>query len=713
MKSRFVGRALVLASLASLPAAALAGPALRAGAPPAPPPTRVAVVTDTIHGIPIEDPYRWLEDKDAPETREWVKAQMAFTQEQLGKVPGRDEVLQVLARHAKVDTRTVPIVRGRRLFFTARSADQQQPAIVMKESATAPDVVLVDPNPLSQDGNTSVSILNVSRDGRLMAYGLRKGGEDEVELRLYDVEKRADTGEKLPRARYQGVSIDKQNKGFWYGRWSKEGTRIFFHRVGSDPARDALVFGDGLGPESIPSARMSANGRWLLITVSKGSASEDTKLYLKNLDANGPIVTVADTLHSNLSMDMAGDQLVIETNWGAPNRRVFLADPRKPQPAYWRVVVPESPDAVIEDVTPVGGRLYVTVLKEVTSRLRAYDMDGTGGAEVPLPDLGSLSAVAGDWEGREGFFQFSSFHLPPTIYRYDLTNGSAAPWWRSSDPFDPNAFEVRQFSIRSTNGAKVPFFVVQKKGTTFDGRNKVLMTGYGGFNLNQRPTFSRFVAAWLELGGVFVSTNLRGGSEFGDAWHRDGMLENKQHTFDDFLNVTQWMLTRGYCLRQGLAIRGGSNGGLLVGAAMTQRPDLYGAVICRAPLLDMLRYQKFLVARFWVPEYGSAEVPAQFDYLRGYSPYQRVQKGVKYPSVLFVTGDSDTRVDPLHARKMAALMQSMGGENPVLLHYDLSTGHTAGKGVDQSMQDEADELQFLRWRLGMVQMPLSDSSARP
>jgi prolyl oligopeptidase len=372
MKSRFQGRALVLASLAAF----LAGAPIAAAPAPAPPPTRVAVVTDTIHGIPIEDPYRWLEDKDSPETREWVRAQMSFTQQQLEKIPGRDEVLAILARHGKVDTRTVPILRGRRLFFTARSADQQQPVIVMRETADSPDVVLVDPNPLSTDGNTSVSLLNVSRDGKLLVYGLRKGGEDEVELKLYDVEKRADTGESLPRARYQGVSIDKLNKGFWYGRWSREGTRILYHRLGSDPAKDPVVFGEGLGPEFIPSARVSPNGRWLLLTVSKGSASDDTKLYLKNLESNGPIVTVADTLHSNLSMEMAGDQLVIETNWGAPNRRVFLADAKKPQPANWKVVIPESPDAVIEDVSPVGGLLYVTVLKEVTSRLRVYPIDG-------------------------------------------------------------------------------------------------------------------------------------------------------------------------------------------------------------------------------------------------------------------------------------------------------------------------------------------------
>jgi prolyl oligopeptidase len=442
-----------------------------------------------------------------------------------------------------------------------------------------------------------------------------------------------------------------------------------------------------------------------MITVSVGSSGDDRRLYLKDLAANGPIVTVADTLHALINADMVGDQLVIETNWGAPNHRVVVADARRPQPANWRTIVPESPDAVIQDVSLVGGRVYVGVLQNVVAKLRVYGLDGTAGGEVPLPGMGSLTGVAGEWGGREGFFAYSSFTQPSTIYRYDLTTGNARPWWRSSTPFPSDAYEVRQFGIRSTNGAKVPFFVVARKGWAYDGTNKVLLSGYGGFNVSVTSQFSPFIAAWLDLGGVYVSANLRGGSEFGESWHRDGMRANKQHTFDDFLDITQWLLTRGVCLRQGLAISGGSNGGLLVGAAMTQRPDLYGAVLCQVPLLDMLRYHRFLVARFWVPEYGSSEDEEQFAWLRAYSPYLNLKSGVKYPSVMFVTGDSDTRVDPLHARKMAARMQALNGENPVLLHYDVSSGHAGGKSVDKSIQDNADLLQFLRWRLRMVAVP--------
>jgi prolyl oligopeptidase len=696
MNPRTAGRALA-ALLALAPALASA-----AFSPP-PPPTRVEVVTDTLHRIPIEDPYRWLEDKDAPETRDWVRAQMAYTQDLLGKVPGRADVEAVLARHNKVDSRTMPTVRGRRLFFMARAVGQQQGVLTLRETADGPDIPLVDPNPMSPDHTTSVTLLTVSRDGRHLIYGIRKGGEDELELRVFDVARRTDVPGGLPRARYFGVQFDRQKKGFWYSRYAPEGSRVRYHRLGDDPAKDALVFGEGLGPSEIPFAIASENGRWLMIGVAVGSSGDDTRLYLKNVESNGPVVTVADTLRSSLEFDMAGDQLVLATNWRAPNQRILVADARAPQVGRWKEIVPESPDAVIEGFELAGGSIYATVLQNVANKLRVYSLDGKGGAEVPLPGQGTTTGMSGEWAGREGYFQYSSFDRPPTIFRYDMTTGNASTWWRSSDPFDPSAFEVRQFSIRSTNGAKVPFYVVARKGLEFDGRNRVLLYGYGGFNVATKPAFSPFVASWLELGGVYVSANLRGGNEFGEAWHRDGMLEKKQHTFDDFLNITQWLLTRGYCLRQNLAIMGGSNGGLLVGAAMTQRPDLYGAVLCQVPLLDMLRYHRFLVARFWVPEYGSAKDPAQFDWLRAYSPYHRVRPGVKYPAVMFVSGDSDTRVDPLHARKMAALMQAQGGDNPVLLHYDVASGHAGGKSVDRTIRDDADRLQFLRWRLGMAE----------
>ena len=691
--------ALVLPCLLTAPA--------HAAFTPAPPPTRTQVVTDTIHGIPFADPYRWLEDKDAPETREWVRAQMAYTQGLLGKVPGRNEVVGVLARHLKVDSRDLPLVRGKRVFFLSRAVDQQQRVITMRESHDGPDVVLVDPNPWTPDHSSSASIVSVSKDGKLMVYGVRERGEDELALKVFDVDLKKEIPGGLPKARYFGVAVDKAKQGFWYSRYEQAGTRVRYHKFGDDPAKDPVVFGEKLEPAEVPWSQLSDNGRWLMFGVTRGSSGDDVQLYLKNVEKNGPVVTVADTLKSSLAFTMVEDQLVLTTNWKAPNQRILLADPKKPQPKFWKEIVPESKDAVIEDTQPAGGRLYVTVLQNVSSKLRVYGLDGVGGSEVPLPGLGTTDGLSGEWSGGEGYFKYSSFNRPPTIYRYEFASGNAAPWWKSSDPFDPESFDVRQFSIRSTNGVRIPFYVVSRKGLEFNGRNKVLLHGYGGFNVSIKPEFSAFVATWLELGGVYVSANLRGGSEFGEAWHKDGMLGNKQHVFDDFLNITGWLLARGYCTRQNLGIIGDSNGGLLVAAAMTQRPDFYGAIVCQVPLLDMIRYHRFLVARFWVPEYGSSEDPEQLNWLRGYSPYQRVQaqKDPKYPAIMLTSGDSDTRVDPLHARKMAALMQSLGGEQPVLLHYDVSSGHAGGKSVDKLTEDYADELQFLRWRLGMVEVP--------
>ena len=696
MRPRAAHCVLLATLLAAAPSAAFAAFS------PAPPPTRVQVVTDTLHGVPVADPYRWLENKEAPETRTWVKSQMAYTLDLLGKVAGRDQVVAALARYSKVDARTTPTLRGKRLFFTTRKADQQQSVLAMRETSGGPDVVLVDPNPMSADHTTSVSLITASEDGKMIVYGIRKGGEDEVELHVYDVDKKAEAPGGLPKARYFGVSFDKAKQGFWYSRWAPQGSRIRYHKLSDDPAKDALVYGDGLGPTEIPSAALSENGRWLLIGVFVGSSGDDTRYYIKNVETNGPIVTIADSLHSLLRIDMADDQMVIETNWKAPHHRVLVADAKRPQPQFWKVIVPESQDATIEDVAAAGGKLYVTVLQSVSSKMHVYGLDGAAAGDVPLPGIGTTMGMRGQWTSKEGYFEFSSFNRPPTIYRYDIAAGNAAPWWKSSAPFDADAYEVRQFTTHSTNDASVPFFVVAKKGVAVDGSNKVLQGGYGGFNVSVSPQFSAFVAAWLDLGGVYVSANLRGGSEFGEAWHKDGMLANKQHVFDDFLSVSQWLQANGYCKREGLGINGGSNGGLLVGAAMTQRPDLYGAVLCQVPLLDMLRYDKFLVAKFWVPEYGTADNAEQFEWLRAYSPYQHVKTGVKYPSVMFVSGDSDTRVDPLHARKMAALMQSLDGDNPVLLHYDVSSGHAGGKSVDKSIEDNADLIQFLRWRLGMV-----------
>ena len=672
-------------------------------ATPNPPATRVEVVRDTLYGEVIEDPYRWLENKESPETRAWVRDQMAFTQQQLALVPGREAVKATLARFAKADTRGVPRTRAGRLYFTARRADQQQAVLMMRTGADTADVVLVDPNGMSEDHSTSVAFLGASLDGKLIAYGIRKGGEDETDVHLLDVDTRTERPGGLPKARYFGISINPAKTGCWYSRWEAKGSRVWVRRFGDDLAKDRMIFGEKLGPTEIPAVGLSDNGKWLVLSVYVGSSGDNTHVFVRPADKDGPWTSVTDTLHAAVSADMAGDVLVLQTNWNAPNGRVLLADPRRPGLANWKEIVPERKDAVIEGASVAGGALLVQYLHNVASELKVFGLDGAPKGTIVLPGIGSASAPNGEWAGTEAFYSFTSFNRPTTIYRYDFATGQSREWWRSPIAFDADKYAVRQVWYLSEDGTRVPMFVVAPREIVFDGSHPVLMTGYGGFNVSETPAFSARAAAWLEMGGVYVLTNLRGGSEFGENWHRAGMLANKQHTFDDFLTAAQWLISHGYCTREKLAIIGGSNGGLLMGAVMTQRPDLFGAVLCEVPLLDMLRYQQFLVARFWVPEYGSAENPEQFKWLRAYSPYQHVKPGTKYPAVMFVSGDSDTRVDPLHARKMAARMQSLGGARPVLLHYDVTSGHAGGKSVDKSIEDTADEMQFLRWQLGLAE----------
>ena len=690
--------------LAVLAAASLAAASVRVthAAPPPPPATPVSVVRDTLHGAVFEDPYRWLEDKDIPETRAWVREQNTYTQARLAEVPGRDQVTGLLARYSRLDARTQPTVRGGRLFFLARTAEQQQSVLVMSASANAPDRVLADPNPLAADHSVSVSLENVSLDGRWIAYSIRKGGEDETDVRFMDVDTGKDLPGGLPKARYFGIAIDAAKQGCWYSRWEPKGSRVWYHRFSDDPSKDTMIFGDGLGPVEIPEVQLSPNGRWLSVTVFKGSASRDTRVFVRSSAAGGAFASLTDTLHALVNTGFAGDRIVIRTDWNAPNGRLMVTEAATPGLAHWKPLVPERTDAVLEGFSVCCGRVFAEHLHDVVAEVSSYDMAGKPLGTVPLPGIGSASAPAGEWEAKEAYWSFASFNRPTTIERWDAATGTSSEWWRSAAPIRSDDYDVKQVWYTSKDGTRVPMFVAARKGLALDGTHPVLLTGYGGFNLTETPAFSPRVAAWLDLGGVYALANLRGGGEYGERWHRDGMLERKQHTFDDFIAASEWLIAQKYCTAKTLAIMGGSNGGLLVGAAMTQRPDLYGAVLCEIPLLDMLRYHRFLIARFWVPEYGSSEDAEQFGWLRAYSPYQNVKPGVTYPPIMLVSGDSDTRVDPLHARKMTARLQSLNGPNPVWLHYDVAQGHSGGKSVDKNIEDTADDLQFLRAQLGMA-----------
>jgi prolyl oligopeptidase len=656
-------------------------------------------VVDTLHGVAVADPYRWLEDQAAPETRAWIDAQNAYTAAVIGALPGKDRIERRLGELIKIDVVSVPFARGGRQFYSRRGADQEQ-AVVYVKKGDAPEEVLVDPRALSADLATSVNVQDVSPDGRMMAYGVRQGGQDEVEIRLMEVDTRRAV-DSLPKARYSGVAIGADKTDLYYSRLTKEGPRVYRHRVGSAQA-DEEIFGKGYGPEKIIGAEVSGDGRYLLLHVLHGSAARKMEVYVQEL-GKGPLRPIVNDVDAVFYGSIGGDTLFLKTNWNAPNSRVMAADLRDPARDKWREVVPEG-KSVISAVALAGGQVFVSRLEDVQPKIQAYRPDGTLVRTVPLPGIGSAGGLSGEWDQDDAYFQFSSLGQPPTIYRYRVGSGATDVWARLAVPVSPEGVDVRQVFFTSKDGTRVPMFVAHKKGLALDGKRPTLLTAYGGFNQPQLPSFSARAAFWIENGGVYALANLRGGGEYGEDWHHAGMLEKKQNVFDDFIAAGEYLVANKYASRDTLAISGGSNGGLLVGAVLTQRPDLVKAVVCSYPLLDMVRYHQFLVAGYWVPEYGSSADAAQFAVLRAYSPYHNVKKGVRYPAVLFITGDGDTRVAPLHARKMAALMQATTGspaDRPVLLHYDTKAGHSGGLPASKQIEDLTQEMRFLFWQLGV------------
>ena len=670
-----------------------------------PPLARVDVVRDTLHGVIVADSYRWLEDKSSPETRAWIDAENAYTDAVMAPVEGRDRVHARLEQLLKVDSQGIPFEKGGRYFFSRRLASQEVSVLYMRNGLDGKDQVIIDPHSLSADHTTTVSFSDVSEDGKLLAYATRLGGVDEVEIKFMDLDTGKELADRLPPARYFGTSINADKSGLYYSRYTKEGSRVYYHAFGTDPASDRLLFGEGFGPEKIVGVGLSDDRHWLQISVSYGSATDRSEIYVQDVAGGGPITPVVNDVPAFFSGDIVGDTMYLRTNWEASNNRIFAVDLRHPERSAWKEIVPAG-DAVIESFSLAGGRLYVNYLKNVVSTVRVFDPTGKAVGSIEFPTLGSVGDIGGKWAKNEAFFTFVSFHVPTTIYHLDTATGKKAVWWRAPVPIKSDQFEVKQVWYPSKDGTKIPMFLVHKKGLKLDGRNPTLLTGYGGFRVSSTPGFSSRAALWVESGGVYALANLRGGGEFGEAWHKGGMLEKKQNVFDDFIGAAEWLIQNKYTRAEKLCISGGSNGGLLVGAALTQRPDLFGAVVCSVPLLDMLRYQNFLVARFWVPEYGSAENADQFKFISAYSPYQHVKAGVKYPAVMFITGDGDTRVDPLHARKMCALLQaSTGSERPVLLHYDTKAGHSGGKPVSKQIDDLTQELTFMAWQLGVTLVP--------
>lgn len=666
-----------------------------------PPPTRAEDVKETIHGVVVSDPYRWLEDQNSPETRAWIDAQNACTQSALKDLPGSHAISKRLSELIKVDTINLPTARGGRYFYSKRAAGQDLFVLYMRRGAAGAEEVLVDPATLSADHTTSVNFQGFSEDGKLVAYGVRKGGEDEVSMHLIDTETRKELPDSLPRARLSGASFKSDNSGFYYSKLTDAGMRAYYHAIGTSAEQDKVIFGEGYGGDKILSVDVSENGRYLLLMVFYGSACEKSEAYFQDLAQGGPITPIVNTIDACFQGEIAGDTLYLETNWKAPNWRLLSIPLANPMQDNWKEIIPES-ESRLEDFRLAGGKIVAEYSHNASSDLKVFEADGKAAREIALPALGDISGISARWRNSEVFLSFQSFAIPPAIYRYDVSRHALAVWAKPAVPVNSGEFEVKQVWYDSKDKTRVPMFLFYKKGLKLDGSNPTLMTAYGGFDSSETPAFRDDAIVWAEHGGVFAMPNLRGGGEFGESWHHAGMLEKKQNVFDDFFAAAEWLIANHYTRSERLAITGRSNGGLLMGAAMIQRPDLFGAIVCGYPLLDMVRYQRFLVAQFWVPEYGSSDDPNQFPFLYAYSPYHHVVKGTKYPAVLFLTGDSDTRVAPLHARKMAAEMQAaQGGDKPILLMYDTKLGHTEGRPVSKIIEEDTDVLQFMFAQVGI------------
>jgi prolyl oligopeptidase len=692
----------------SIPLTVLAFTTLQAGITlPSPPAAAVVPVVDEYKSsnssrpIKVTDNYRWLEDANSPETRAFITAENAYTQKYLDQVKILPQVREQMANLLRVDFIGVPQRRGDRYFFVKRLAAENQASLYLRTGLHGADERLIDGNTLSPDQNTSVAMVDLSEDGNLMAYGVRVGGADELEVHFLNVGTRKNTADVMPSARYYGVQLSPDGAGAYYSKFfPHEGTRVFYHAFGTPMGKDALIFGreyrgEKLGEIDNVGVRVTQNGHYLVFNVGRGVPARREDILLKDLRvADAPIVPLVYGVESRFREFNLGDTFYVDTDYKAPNHRVVRAVLGKPVD-QWETIIPEGKD-VIEQVSLVDRKFYVLRLKDVRTELTVYSVEGKETGRIDLPGIGAASTLSGRAEEKDGFYAFQSIVTPPVIYHYDTATGKSEVFAAAKVPFDSSAYEVKEVFYQSKDGTRVPMFIAGRRGLKRDGSERLLMTGYGGFAVSETPVWNSEYAWWMQQGGWFALPCLRGGNEYGEAWHKAGMFEKKQNVFDDWYAAAGYLIREHYTSPEHFAIRGRSNGGLLMGASMTQRPELFGAIWCGYPLLDMLRYQRFLMGRTWTTEYGSAENAADFPYIYKYSPYQHVVAGTHYPAVMFFTGDGDTRVDPMNARKMTALLQaSNGGDRPVLLHYSLKGGHSAGVSQTQLVEDYADEMSFL------------------
>jgi prolyl oligopeptidase len=678
-------------------------------ATPQPPVTRVENVTDAIHGMAFVDPYRWLEDQDGAETRRWLAAQETYAEQVIGRPPHRarfESRLRELMDRPDVGR---PQKGGDFEYFTLRRRGQElavicrRPAAQSKEKidAAKPYDVVIDPHPMSAGQTTTVDLIAVERDGKRLIYGVRDGGQDERELRIRDLAAGRDLPEQYPNALYDGASFRADGTGFYYVRRSRQtGARVRFHAWGTPIERDAVVFGEGYGPRSFVNLTQADEGRWFIYTVQHGWAR--TEVFVQDVKNAGPIVPIVTDADARFYPRFVEGELWMRTDLDASNNRLVAVDLARPARATWRTVVAER-DEVMEDFALIGGKLYVTYLRDAANRIRVFNKDGSEAGEVAVPPFSSAS-IRADGE-KQAVLTVESFLAPETTWRIDLETGARTEEDSPEIPWTADAFEVEQVWATSKDGTRLPVFVVRRKDMPKDGTVPVYLTGYGGFYAPSKPRFSPAAAAWLEGGGAYALAILRGGSEYGERWHRAGMLINKPRVFEDFIAAGEWLVANRYTSPARLAIAGVSNGGLLAGAALTMRPDLFRAVVCGFPDVDILRFNQYTHANNMpaLLEYGDAAIREQFEVIRQYSPYQHVRPGVAYPAVMVTSGDLDTRVPPLAARKFTSRLQAATSSGrPVILRYHPKAGHATGRGLPLSrrIEDAAAELTFLRTQLG-------------
>ncbi len=676
------------------------------------PPTRVQEVTETLFGTPVRDPYRWLEDEKSPEVRAWMEKQDRFARERLAALPGRDRLAERLRALLYYDSFSAPLHRGNRFFYTRRHADREKAIVYWKEGESGEERVLIDPNRLSADGTVSLGTWVPTLDGKRVAYTLRPNNADEATLHVMEVA----TGKRsavdvIPGLRYGDPDWTPEGDGFYYTWFPTDPAipvderpghaDIRFHHLGTPPTGDRVVHGPTGDPRRTISADLSRDGRWLFLYIWEGWDRAD--VYFRDLRAAAaawrPFLVGAPAL---VQVTPWRDHFYLRTNEGAPRWRVLRTRNDRPERAHWQEIVPERQDVVIENVHVLGEHLVLELLHNASNRIEVRSLAGEIVRDLPLPDLGSANSLTGNPDEEDAYFSFSTFTRPTEVYRTSLRGGDTKLWAWIKIPVDTSPYSTEQVWYRSKDGTKVSMFIVRRREAASDGSTPFLLTGYGGFNVSELPGFAASRMAWLEAGGGFALPNLRGGGEYGEEWHRAGMLHHKQNVFDDFIAAAEYLVKEGYTKPERLAISGGSNGGLLVGAAITQRPELFRAAICGVPLLDMVRYHRFGMGRIWIPEYGSADDGEQFKTLFGYSPYHRVKPGARYPAVLFTSADSDDRVDPMHARKMAALLQAAtGNDRPILLRIEKHAGHGGADLVRQQVELAADTYAFLMRELGM------------